>query len=266
MATRKATPSQPQAANLTPERMRAAIPKLQRRVDELKAFDVATIDQPWDPKVETLATKIEDTLAEVFGHGTLEYYRFHIDSLDGRTGFGFGGPNSAHEYRQRVVEEAPKAVAKLQTAIDRLNEQLADGGQTPSGRAARAIDSLELHPEIERAALQLFRDGHYANAVEDGCKALDGLVKLRSGKFDLSNVPLMQTVFSPNAPILKFNDQKNDSEKSEQQGMMFMFAGAMSALRNPRAHGLVKDHPERAVEYLTFLSMLATALDRATRA
>ncbi|MGH8780953.1 TIGR02391 family protein [Paraburkholderia sp.] len=39
------------------------------------------------------------------------------------------------------------------------------------------------------------------------------------------------------------------------------------ALRNPRAHGgITNDHPERAVEYLSFLSMLARLLDRAQRA
>jgi uncharacterized protein (TIGR02391 family) len=69
-------------------------------------------------------------------------------------------------------------------------------------------------------------------------------------------------VFSPKAPILKYNDQTNESERSEQQGMMFLFAGAMLALRNPRAHGLVQDHPENAVEYLSVLSMLAKSLDR----
>jgi hypothetical protein len=47
--------------------------------------------------------------------------------------------------------------------------------------------------------------------------------------------------------------------------MMFLYSGAMLALRNPRAHGLVEDHPERAVEYIAFVSMLARALDRAKR-
>jgi len=83
---------------------------------------------------------------------------------------------------------------------------------------------------------------------------------------DPSGTELMQLVFSPNSPILKFNDQTNASEKSEQQGMMYLYAGAMLALRNPRAHSLDNDHPERAIEYLSFLSMLAKALDRTQRA
>ncbi len=125
---------------------------------------------------------------------------------------------------------------------------------------------LTCTPRSSGLAAQLFRDGHYANAVEDACKVLDMLVKMRTMRTDPSNTELMQLVFSPKTPILKFNEQQNDSEKSEQQGMMFLFAGAMLALRNPRAHGLVTDHPERAMEYLSFLSMLAKSLDRTQRA
>jgi uncharacterized protein (TIGR02391 family) len=66
---------------------------------------------------------------------------------------------------------------------------------------------------------------------------------------DPSGTELMQLVFSPKSPILKFNEQQNDSERSEQQGMMFLFSGAMLAIRNPRAHGLVQDHPENAIAY-----------------
>jgi uncharacterized protein (TIGR02391 family) len=130
---------------------------------------------------------------------------------------------------------------------------------------ARAFGDLGLHPEIAWACAKLFQYGHYANAVEDACKVLDNLVKMRSGRDDLSGTDLMQTVFSPKSPILKFNNLQTETQKSEQQGMMYLYAGAMLALRNPRAHELVADHPERAIEHLSFLSMLAKSLDRATR-
>ena len=70
-------------------------------------------------------------------------------------------------------------------------------------------------------------DGHYSQAVENACKGLDMLVKMRSMRDDPSGTELMQLVFSPESPVLKFSDQQNDSEKSQQQGMMFLFAGAM---------------------------------------
>jgi uncharacterized protein (TIGR02391 family) len=124
---------------------------------------------------------------------------------------------------------------------------------------------LGIHDEIDRAARKLFHDGHYANAVEAACKVLDLLVKMRSGKDDVSGTPLMQVVFSPNNPILRFNDLRSQSDRDEQQGMMFLYAGAMLALRNRRAHELIEDDPEQAVSYIGFLSMLAKALNRTKR-
>ena len=47
--------------------------------------------------------------------------------------------------------------------------------------------------------------------------------------------------------------------------MMFLYAGAMLAFRNPRAHGLIKDDPEEALEIISFLSFLAKALNRAKK-
>lgn len=166
------------------------------------------------------------------------------------------------EVIESIAESKAREIANLQTIIDLFREKLADEGETPASRAKRAFGDLDLHPDVSRACAKLFADGHYAEAVENGCKVLDMLVKLRSMRSDPSGTELMQLVFSPKSPILKFNDQSNESERSEQQGMMYLFAGAMLALRNPRAHGLVNDHPERAVEYLTFISMLARSLER----
>ncbi len=42
---------------------------------------------------------------------------------------------------------------------------------------------------------------------------------------------------------------------------MHLYEGAMLALRNPRAHKLVEDDPERAMEFIAFVSLLAKLLD-----
>lgn len=75
----------------------------------------------------------------------------------------------------------------------------------------------------------------------------------------------MQAVFSPKNPVLRFNDMQTESDRSEQQGMMYLYAGAMLALRNPRAHGVIRDEPTEALEYIGLVNMLIRALDRAER-
>ena len=207
---------------------------------------------------------MDDTLVEIFGNSSVEYQRFRVHSLD-TASINLLRGTPLHELVEGYRRGINQANSNLQTIIDLFREKLQDLGETPEGRAVRAFGDLNIHPELDRAVGKLFRDGHYANAVEDSCKVLDGLVKIRSGRADLSGTELMQKVFSPQTPILRFGDMTTESARSEQQGMMFLYAGAMLALRNPRAHSLMQDDPELALEYIGFLSLLSKLLDRAER-
>lgn len=144
-------------------------------------------------------------------------------------------------------------------------EELGDAGETATGKSLKAYEGLELHPGIERAAGKLFRDGHYANAVEDAAKALNALVKMNSGVDDRDGTALMEFVFSPKSPMLKFNALVDASDADEQKGFMMMSSGAVAGLRNPRAHKIIKDDPEMALEFIAFISLRAKLADRSTK-
>ena len=73
----------------------------------------------------------------------------------------------------------------------------------------------------------------------------------------------MDHVFSPNNPILAFNDLKDDSDKAEQQGLMFIYKGAFLAFRNPRAHKLVEDDPQTAFGAIKLIDFLMKILEKA---
>ena len=171
-----------------------------------------------------------------------------------------------HTVKEGYKRGIEQAISKLKTIIELFEEKVGNLGESPDGRAKIAFDSLGIHPEIARAVTKLFTNGHYANAVEDACKVLDSLVKMRSGRQDISGTDLMQNVFSPNNPVLKFNNLQTETDKSEQKGMMFLYAGAMLAFRNPRAHHIIEDDPELSIQYIAFLSLLAKSLDKAERA
>lgn len=254
----------PKPADLTPDQMQIAIPKLLRRIKELEEMDIDTIQDRYDPRFESLEQKTDSTLVDIFGHNTIEYRRFSINTLD-TASLNMYDETSLYEVREGYKHGIEQAISNLKTIIELFKENIDDLGESPEGRALKAFDELNIHPEINQAVSRLFKDGHYANAVEDACKVLDGLVKIRSGKHELSGTELMQKVFSPNNPILKFNDLLSETGKSEQQGMMFLYSGAMLALRNPRAHEIIEDDPEKALEYIAFLSLLAKSLDKAIR-
>ena len=261
--TRRTQSHELRQADLSPDHMKSALPKLKRRIAELENADVASVVEREDVRFKALEQKYDDTLVSIFGKDTVEYKRYSIFSLDTAPITMYGTP--INEIRKGYERGVRRAISSLTTIIELFEENLGDLGETQDGRALEAFGVLDIHPEIKRAVSELFRDGYYANAVEDACKVLDGLVKIRSGNSDLSGTKLMQHVFSPDKPALKFNNLASDTDKSEQQGMMFLYSGAMLALRNPRAHEIVEDDPEKALEYIAFLSLLAKSLDKAKR-
>jgi uncharacterized protein (TIGR02391 family) len=262
---KRTSPSSPQSAQLTPQQIRAAIPKLERRVAEWNALNVeALTEEDHDDKVEDLKRRSHATLDEVFGHDSIDYKRYRIETIDGTPLF-IGRYPRIEERRPYIRKGIASAISKLESAITVLNERLEDSGETAAARALNAYQGLDLHPEIAKAASQLYSDGHYSHAVEDSVKALSALVRSLSG-LALDGVALMQQAFSPKSPILKFNDLLTQSDRDEQQGFMNIFWGAVSALRNPRAHGFISDDPERALEFVAFVSLLAKLLDEAKKA
>lgn len=88
---------------------------------------------------------------------------------------------------------------------------------------------------------------------------------MRSGVEDKDGSALMESVFSPKNPILKFNNLADTSDIDEQKGFMMMFAGAVAGLRNPRAHKIIKDDPEMALEFIALISLLAKLVDKSTK-
>lgn len=153
----------------------------------------------------------------------------------------------------------------LEGLVRRLEEKREDLGGDTTARVRASFEGLDLHPRIASVCADLYRDGHYRHAVLDASVALVNMVKEKSRRHDLDGSGLMTTVFSKDKPILAFNDLSAPTDLDEQQGMMHLFLGAMLALRNPRAHALLDDSPELALEYIGLISLLAKRVDQAKR-
>src|SRR5262249_16349559 len=137
----------------------------------------------------------------------------------------------------------------------------------PKAQARVVFEGRSLNAHIVNAARDLFHDGHYAQAVFDAAKVLVDLVKQRSSRTDLDGAELMRTVFSSRSPILESNALADESDLNEQEGMMHLYEGAVLAVRNVRGHRPgFKDEPQRALQYLELLSLLADRLDETTKA
>jgi uncharacterized protein (TIGR02391 family) len=249
-------------ADISTSEIPSALRKLARRMAELRGITALEPDADRHGMSLIIANTVNATVDDVFGAGTADAKDFYVDK-------GWFTPSHAptswEEKCERFMRGRDRTIAIIQAAIDRLDEKLADGDEDASSRTLRAYEGLTLHPEIARAANDLYRDGHYAHAVEDSVKALNGFVRLRSGLDGIDGVPLMQKAFSLNNPVLKFNNLSDQSDRDEQLGFMNMFSGAVSGLRNPRAHGFIRDDPERALEFIAFVSLLAKLLEGARK-
>lgn len=126
-----------------------------------------------------------------------------------------------------------------------------------------------IHPMIQKASKQLYLDGHYANAAEDAFIEINDRVKklfmiVKPGCKVPDGGDAMNQVFSANNPLVSFCDQSTDTGINKQKGYMQMLAGAMSALRNPKAHSNNEIiTADEAYRRLATASMLMYAIDDA---
>jgi uncharacterized protein (TIGR02391 family) len=120
---------------------------------------------------------------------------------------------------------------------------------------AHPFDERNIHPDIVKVSLKLFDDGHYSQATFEAFKLLDNRVKVVSGVNE-SGQKLMMAAFNEANPKIKLTDLITASDIDEQCGFRFMFAGSMSAIRNPRGHDIRADPLDTCLDHLSVASVL----------
>lgn len=160
------------------------------------------------------------------------------------------------------LRELLEAARALRAA---LPEPPALDAQEREEYAPDSYDLLVTHRELREVTRQLFLDRHYARAVEEAFKALIALVRRRSG-LATDGVPLVEQAFSAQAPRLRVNRMRTQSERDQQAGYSFLLRGAVLGIRNPRAHDhLLTDERDEALEMLTLANHLFNVVTSATR-
>ncbi|MFE3017106.1 TIGR02391 family protein [Streptomyces sp. NPDC059256] len=131
----------------------------------------------------------------------------------------------------------------------------------------QSTDAMEitcmLHPLIAEVAAERYSGGFYYDAVRSALQAVEHRVQNLVGTTEVGE-RLMGIAFGnkPSPPKITVTRSTGGSLESEQNGMQFLFKGAMGALRNPRMHGPDEiDARDEADEMLTFASFLMRRLD-----
>ena len=131
------------------------------------------------------------------------------------------------------------------------------------GAVEHPFESRNIHPNLPGIVKQLFDDGHYAQATFEAFKFVDKEVA-RLSKSSESGFKLMMAAFAAETPQLKLTACNSSSEKDEQKGYQFLFAGSVLAIRNPRGHEYaIRDSPDECLDHLGLASILLRRIEAA---
>ena len=123
-----------------------------------------------------------------------------------------------------------------------------------------------IHPHIKNIVFDKFTSCQYADSVEAAFKEINSRLKKICRKLtnqQKDGNSLMTFIFSENNPILKFEDISVESGLNVQKGYMQIFAGAMTGIRNPKAHENQTISKDAAIKRLVFASLLMDKVDEA---
>lgn len=128
-----------------------------------------------------------------------------------------------------------------------------------------------IHPVIKELVFIKYNSKQYADAVESAFKEVNSRLKKIYRKYykhensnkELDGKNLMEYLFSLSGNRLKFEDTSTESGENVQVGYMQIFSGAISGIRNPKAHENLTLTKEKAIKRLILASLLMDKIDEA---
>ena len=145
--------------------------------------------------------------------------------------------------------------------VVRLAHKFTEARSVPPG-GLHPFDQRDVHPKLPPIVKQLFDDGHFAQATFEAYKCVDKEVQ-RFSKSTESGFKVMMQAFAAENPLIRLTPLATQSEKDEQKGFQFLFAGSVLAIRNPRGHDPVVDSPDQCLDHLSLASLLLRRLEEA---
>jgi hypothetical protein len=107
-------------------------------------------------------------------HGHFTFFR--------NANIAFSSTDEAQDYF--VDQGLADGVSLLENLIRRLDEAKDELQGDSQANVRATFEGLPLHPRMAEACVQLYRDGHFVDAVLRAALALENYVKERSGRDD----------------------------------------------------------------------------------
>src|SRR5262245_30961950 len=137
-------PSPPPRAELTPDRMRQGISRLERCIAMIEAFDPQTIQTPHDTsKADELTASVDGVLVQTFGDDTADYRRY-----SGAKNFSWplnmARPTPIPAIQESLVQCRARSLALLRQAASFLKQELELSGSVATEKSDVLIVALDI--------------------------------------------------------------------------------------------------------------------------
>jgi len=175
----------------------------------------------------------------------------------------------------KLIEEFDRWESELEIKLEKeifenaLNKMKVEHEKRISKEDKQRPDTLNtfwdlLHPKIVKVSKSRFETNHFADSVEAAFKEVNHIVKVimkrRNGK-EYDGADLMYKAFSFKKPIIELGDLHTETGENIQKGYMQIFSGAMTGIRNPKAHENITIDDKRAIHFLFLASLLMFKID-----
>jgi uncharacterized protein (TIGR02391 family) len=147
---------------------------------------------------------------------------------------------------------------------DNITRILKEAGIVALSEAKKDFYSRNFHKEIYKHSSKLYSEGNYFHAVFEATKVYNKSVREKS-KLNKDGQALMMVAWTSSG-VLKVTACETETDKNVQEGIKFLSAGLMQAMRNPTAHEPALHWPiskEDCLDMLSFVSYLFRQLDKA---
>ena len=127
------------------------------------------------------------------------------------------------------------------------------------------FDTHQFHSEIIKHCRKYYGQGNYFHAVFEAAKVYNNLVKSKA-QSTKDGAPLMFIAWDTQNVVLKVNSLTSETDRNVQDGIKFLSAGLMRAIRNPTAHEPALQWPvdeQDAIDILSLVSFLLRQCDKA---
>ena len=177
-------------------------------------------------------------------------------------------PSSTEKRRQSLIafvksltHDKPDVQSHLLEILSNCESDIAPDNESALAR----FDSRQFHPQIIKHCRKLYGQGNFFHAIFEISKVYNRLVKSKACSTE-EGESLMLRVWDSTNGVLKINSGTPETARNVEDGIKFLSAGLMRAIRNSTGHEpALQWHvtEQDALDILSFVSYLLRQYDKA---